>query len=156
MAIRKPLDVEMLWRLDRIGGVSLSPDGAAAVCAVTSYSMEENKSRSALWLLPTDACAPRKLTSAGEKDGKPRWSPKGDAIAFVGKREQGGKKDSTPQLYVILAAGGEAERKSDFAPGIEDFKWMPDGKRIVFVSWVWPDAKGARAQAKKHKEFADR
>ncbi|HXF78054.1 MAG TPA: S9 family peptidase, partial [Usitatibacter sp.] len=60
------------------------------------------------------------------------------------------------QLYVIPAAGGEAVRKSDFAPGIDDFKWMPDGKRIAFVSWVWPDARGSRAQAKRHEEFKER
>jgi len=33
---------------------------------------------------------------------------------------------------------------------------MPDGRRIVFVAWVWPDLKGARAQARRHKEQADR
>jgi dipeptidyl aminopeptidase/acylaminoacyl peptidase len=157
MAIRSgSIDIDKLWRLDRVGGVSLSPDGSAVACAVTSYSMQENKSRSALWLLSTTSWAPRRLTSAGEKDGKPQWSPKGDSIAFVGKREQGGQKDATPQLYVIPAAGGEAERKSDFGPGIEDFKWMPDGRRIVFASWVWPDSKGSRAQAKRHKEFSER
>ncbi|QJR15349.1 alpha/beta hydrolase family protein [Usitatibacter palustris] len=154
--MRKPIDIETLWRLERAGAVSLSPDGSAAVCSVTSYKMEDNKGRTALWLLPTASCSPRRLTTGGEKDGNPAWSPQGDRIAFLAKREQDGRTDAEPQLYVIPAAGGEAERKSDFAPGIDDFKWMPDGKRIVFVSWVWPDAKGAREQAKRHKKFTDR
>ena len=153
---RKPLDVETLWKLQRVGALSLSPDGRSAVCSVTSFSMEENKGRASLWLLPTDSTSPRRLTSAGDKDGNPAWSPKGDRIAFLAKREQGGRKDKEAQLYVIPAAGGEAERKSDFAPGIDDFKWMPDGRRVVFASWVWPDAKGARAQAKRYKEFSER
>jgi dipeptidyl aminopeptidase/acylaminoacyl peptidase len=153
---RKPLDVDTLWKLERIGALSLSPDARTAVCAVTSYSMDENKARTSLWLLPTGARDPRRLTSAGDKDGAPAWSPQGDRIAFVAKREQGGKKDSEPQLYVIAAAGGEAERKSDFTPGVGEFKWMPDGRRIVFVSWVWEGAKGVAAQAKKHKAFSDR
>ena len=152
----KPIDVDLLWDLERIGNVSLSRDGRAAVCAVTAYSMKDNKAATSLWLLPTDTCAPRRLTSAGEKDGQPAWSPKGDRIAFLAKRELGARKDAEKQLYVIGTAGGEAERKSDFAPGIEDFKWMPDGRRVVFVSWVWPDEKGARAQAKRHKEFTER
>jgi len=156
MPRKNPLDVDTLWRLERVGLPALSPDGQAAVCSVTTYSMEENKGRTNLWLLPTDSTAPRKLTSAGDKDGNPAWSPKGERIAFLARREQGGKKDKEAQLYVIAAAGGEAERKSDFAPGIDDFKWMPDGRRIVFVSWVWPDVKGARAQAKRHKEFSER
>jgi dipeptidyl aminopeptidase/acylaminoacyl peptidase len=153
---RKPIDVDILWRLERIGSVALSPDGRAAVCAVSTPSMQENRTRTSLWLLPTDSCAPRRLTSAGDKDGSPAWSPQGDRIAFLAKRDQGGRKDAESQLYVIDAAGGEAERKSDFAPGIDDFKWMPDGRRIVFVSWVWPDVKGARAQAKRHKELTER
>ena len=118
--------------------------------------MQENKGRTHLWLLPTGSCAPRKLTSAGDKDGLPAWSPGGERIAFVAKREQDGRKDAEAQLYVISAAGGEAERKTDFAPGIDDFRWMPDGNRIVLVSWVWPGAPGATAQAKRHKAFTER
>jgi len=154
---RKPLDIDTLWKIERISSVSLAPDGAHAICAVTSYSMEDNKSRSSLWLMPTSTTSPRRLTSAGEKDGSPAWSPQGDRIAFLAKREQEGRKDAERQLYVICAAGGEAERKSDFGPGIEDFKWMPDGRRIVFVSWVWPGVKGSRAQQKKRfKAFTER
>ncbi len=152
----KSLDVEKLWKLERIGSVALAPDGSAAACAVTSWSMEDNKGASSLWLLPTGSCAPRRLTSAGERDGQPAWSPDGDRIAFLAKREQEGKKDSERQLYVIPSAGGEAERKSHFGPGIDDFKWMPDGKRIAFISWVWPGVKGARAQERLHKAFTER
>jgi dipeptidyl aminopeptidase/acylaminoacyl peptidase len=150
------LSVDDLWHIERIGAVSLSPDGAQAVCSVTSYSMEENKGSASLWLLSTFGGEPRRLTSGGEKDGQPAWSPRGDAIAFVAKREQQGKKDDTPQLYVIAPDGGEARRISDLAPGIESFKWLPDGKRIAFAAWVWPDAKGSKAQAKRHKAFKDR
>src|SRR5438128_2312735 len=104
---------------------------------------------------PSSAWA-RGLTSSGEKDGQPAWSPTGERIAFVARREQEGRKDDTPQLYVIAHDGGEARRVSDFAPGIDAFKWFPDGKRIAFISWVWPDAKGSKAQAKRHQEFKDR
>jgi hypothetical protein len=41
---KKPFGVDELWQLERIGGVSLSPDGAQAVCSVSSYSMADNKS----------------------------------------------------------------------------------------------------------------
>ncbi|MEO7156539.1 MAG: S9 family peptidase, partial [Vicinamibacterales bacterium] len=150
------IDIEALWKLERIGGVALAPDGHAAVCAVSSYSMEDNKGVTALWLLPTGACAPRRLTSAGDRDVQPAWSPASDRIAFLAKREQQGRKDAERQLYVIPAAGGEAERKGNFGPGIDDFKWMPDGRRIAFISWVWPDVKGSRAQDRRHKEFTGR
>ena len=148
--------IDDLWRIERVGGISLSPDGAQAVCPLTSYSMEDNSASSALWLLSTFGGEPRRLTHCGAKDGQPAWSPAGDAIAFVAQREQQGRKDETPQLYLIAPDGGEARRVSDFAPGIEAFKWFPDGRRIAFIAWVWPDLKGTRAQAKRYKEFKER
>ena len=153
---KKSITVDDLWRVERIGALSASPDGAQVVCSVTRFDMEENKGATSLWLLSTFGGEPRRLTSCGEKDGQPAWSPQGDRIAFVAKREQEGRKDETPQLYLIAPDGGEAQRVSDFAPGIDAFKWFPDGKRIAFVAWVWPDVKGAKAQAKRFKEFKDR
>ena len=153
---RRPIDVDALWQLERVANVALAPDGSAAVCCVTSYSMQENKGATSLWLLPTGSRAPRRLTRFGEKDGKPAWSPNGDRIAFLAKREQEGRKDEEAQLYVIPAGGGEAERVTNFRPGIEDFRWMPDGKRIAFISWVWLELRGSRAQDRRHKEFTER
>ncbi len=153
---KRPITVDELWKLERIGGIALAPDGAQAVCSVSSYAMDENKAQSHLWLLSTFGGTPRRLTSCGEKDGQPAWSPRGDAIAFVAKREQQGKKDDTPQLYLIAPDGGEARRISDFAPGIDAFKWFPDGKRIAFVAWVWPELRGSAAQAKQFKSFKER
>lgn len=156
MARPAVLDVDTLWTLERVGSVSLSPDGSVAVCSVTAHDMQENKGRTSLWLLPTSACAPRRLTRCGEKDANPAWSPQGDRVAFLAKREQEGAKDDESQLYVIDAAGGEAERVSDFGPGVVGFRWMPDGRRIVFVSWVWPKLKGSAAQNREAKAFRDR
>ena len=153
---RKNIGVEDLWKFERIGALSLSPDGAQAVCTVQAFSMDENKGQTSLWLLSTFGGGPRRLTHCGEKDGQPAWSPTGERIAFVARREQQGTKDETPQLYVISPDGGEARRVSDFAPGIESFKWLPDGKRIAFVAWVWPELRGVRAQARRFKEFKER
>ncbi len=154
-APKKSLDVEALWKIERLGSVSLSPDGQRAVCALSSFSMSDNKATASLYLVG-EGVEPRRLTTSGEKDGAPAWSPRGDRIAFLGKREQEGKKDETAQLYVIAPDGGEARRVSDFAPGIEAFKWFADGQRIAFVAWVWPEERGAKAQAKRHKAFKDR
>lgn len=143
-----PLSVDDLWALERLGAPSLSPDGRLAVCTLTRSDMEANTSSSSLWLMPTGQAAPRRLTSCGDHCG--------EHIAFLARREQEGEKDASTQLYLIAPDGGEARRASRFAPGIESFKWLPDGRRIVFAAWVWPELKGAAAQAKRHKEYSER
>ncbi len=156
MAQTKTLDIDTLWRIERLGPPSLSPDGAQAVAAVTRHSMDDNSASSSLWLLSTLGGKPRALTSCGNKDGQPQWSPHGDRIAFVAKREQQGCKDDEAQLYLIAPDGGEAQRAASVATGVDAFRWMPDGKRFVFVSWVWPDLKGEKAQARRLAEFKKR
>ncbi|KQW40402.1 S9 family peptidase [Rhizobacter sp. Root404] len=153
---KKLITIDDLWKFERIGGLSLAPDGAQAVCAVSSFSMEDNKSVASLWLLSTFGGAPRRLTSCGEKDGQAQWSPSGEQIAFIARREQEGRKDESAQLYLIAPDGGEARRATHFAPGVGAFKWFPDGKRLAFVAWVWPELKGTKAQARRWREFQDR
>ena len=140
---KKTFTVEDLWRIERLGAPSLAPDGAQAVAALTRFSMDDNKSASSLWLLST-------------LGGAPRWSPRGDLIAFTAKREQQGKKDDETQLYVIAPDGGEARRAAEVATGVEAFRWCPDGRRLLFISWVRPELKGSAAQAKAHKAFKER
>src|SRR3990167_3885869 len=156
MPKRQQMTIDDLWQLQRLGPPSVSPDGAQVVCALASFSMDENKSDSALWLLATLGGEPRPLTHWGAKGGRPRFSPDGHLVGFVAQREQQGHKDEAPQFYVIPVDGGEAQRVGDVATGIDAFRWCPDGRHIVFVSWVWPALKGEKAQAKAMKAFKAR
>ena len=150
---KKPLDVDALWAIKRIGAPTLAPDGRYVCAPVTSYDMDKNEGVTELWLFPTGFGAkpafakPRKLT-AGDKDSDPRWSPDGKWIAFTAKR----KDDAEPQVYLIAPDGGEATRLTNLATGALALKWFPDSKRIAFVSWVWPDLATEAAQGKRMKE----
>src|ERR1041385_3949174 len=114
---RKRITVEDLWRIERPAQPTLSPDGAQVCVSVSAYDMKENKSRSSLWVLSAFGGEPRRLTSAGDKDGEPSWSPDGSSIAFVAKRHgtDGEKDDEEAQVYVIAPDGGEARRATDIA-----------------------------------------
>ena len=156
MAANKLLTVDDLWKIERLGAPGVSPDGAQAVASLTSFSMDDSKSSSSLWLLSTLGGTPRRLTSCGDRDGNARWSPDGHLIAFTAKREQEGTKDDETQLYLIAPDGGEARRAAEVATGVDAFRWCHDGRRLVFVSWVWPELKGTKAQAKKLAQFKKR
>ncbi len=152
---RPPLTVEALWALRRVGAPTVSPDGALACAAVTSYDMDRNEGSTALWLFPTGlaerkGAKARKLTE-GDKDSEPAWSPDGRFIAFTAKR----KDDTEPQVYLIAPDGGEARRLTSLATGAASIKWFADGKRIAFVSWVWPDLATDAQQGKRLKARKD-
>jgi dipeptidyl aminopeptidase/acylaminoacyl peptidase len=158
-----PLDVDTLWRLARVGALALSPDGRHAVCAIGQPDMEANRSRTHLWRLstPGTGVAPeaREFTHCGDQDSAPAYSPDGTQIAFVARRPdpaKAGQLDATPQLYLMPADGGEARRVSDFAPGVGAFRWLPDGRSLVFVAWVWPELNSAKAQAARYREHGER
>ena len=154
---KKPITVEDLWQLDRPAQPTLSPDGAQACVSVSSFDMEQNKQRASLWLLSAFGGEPRRLTSAGEKDGEPRWSPDGRWIAFVAKRPAAGseKGDDEAQVYLIAPDGGEARRLTDLATGVLGIKWFPDSRRLAFISWVWPDEKSPEKIAKRYRKMKD-
>ena len=154
---KKRLTVEDLWKLERPAQPTLSPDGAQACVSVTSYDMKENKARASLWLLSAFGGEPRRLTSAGERDGEPRWSPDGRWIAFVAKRPAAGedKGDEEPQVYVIAPDGGEARRVTAMPTGAFGIKWFPDSKRIAFLSHVWPGVRGMKRLEKRYKAYKD-
>ncbi len=155
------ITAEHLWKLERPAQPTLSPDGAQACVSVTSFDMAENKGRSSLWLYSAFGGEPRRLTRAGEKDGEPKWSPDGQWIAFVAKRAPASiddphdKGDEESQVYLIAPDGGEARRLTTIATGAFAIKWFPDSRKIAFLSWVWPEAKGLADIAKRYKARKD-
>jgi dipeptidyl aminopeptidase/acylaminoacyl peptidase len=156
MAKSQPITIDDLWAMARAGSPSLSPDGAQAVCSATQFDMAANTSSSSLWVLSALGGRPRRLTQCGDKDGQPQFAPDGHRVGFVAKREQQGKKDEAPQFYVIAADGGEAERIGQVPTGVDAFRWCPDGHHLLLVSWVFPEARGEKGQAKAMTAWRER
>ncbi len=129
---RKPMTVEDLWSLQRVGAPVLSPDGRTAAFTVSTYDPEEDRSNADIWLLDVATGSARRLTSNKASDTSPAFSPDGKRLAFLSRREG----DKATQLYVIARDGGEAERLTEMPLGVSNPKWFPDGKRIAFVSSV--------------------
>lgn len=145
-----PLTVADLWAVQRVGGPSLSPDGRQAVISLTSYNLDENSSTGDLWILDTQANAPRQLTQHSSREGDATWSPDGKWIAFTAQRDG----DEAAQVYLISPTGGEARRLTQLATGVSALRWFPQSQRLAFISWVWPDLKTPEENARRLKERA--
>ena len=132
---RQPFSAERSWEIQRIGAPTLSPDGRFAVSAVTRYDIEENEGAADLWLWTTDGKEMRRLTTDPGERELALVQPDGKRVAFVAQRD----KDKAPQLYVIPISGGEAVGVTNVPTGVAQPKWFPDGKKLAFLTRVWPD-----------------
>ncbi len=145
-AASHPFGFDDMARLKRLGGFDVSRDGKWVAYAVGSADVDENKTTSAIWLLPLDRSSPPRQVSAGaKKDRDPRFSPDGKRLAFVSDR------DGTPQIYLLDLAGGEPRKLTHAAEGFDAPIWSPDGSFLVAASEVWADCKTETCNAARHE-----
>ena len=145
---KRPLTIDEIWAVERVGAPVLSPDGSLAAFAVSTYDAGENQLDTDLWTVPAAGGAPRRLTTHKGQSRSPAFSPDGKRIAFVSKRGT----DRQNQIYVLPLDGGEAERVTEMPLGVSSPRWLPDGKRIVFVSTVIAGAESPEETRKKLEE----
>ncbi len=145
-AAERPFRFEDLSRLERISSYDLSPDGKSLALAVTVPDVEENRSRSAVWIKPAGGGPARRLTSGQHRDTDPLFSPDGRHVAFLSNRSGG------QQIWTLDLSGGEPRQAAAFVNDIGAFQWSPDGKFFVFTSDVFPDCPDAACTGSRLKE----
>ena len=130
----KPLSVEVLWELERIGSPVISPVGGHVVAPITGYDTDDDSSETRLWLFAADGSIERPLTARGQSAGNAVFSPDGSTLAFTSRRND----DEAAQIYLLpMDRPGEAERLTEVPTGVNGVKWV--GDHLYFISRVWPD-----------------
>lgn len=147
---KRPLTVEDIWKVHRVGQPSISPDGKWVAVEVSRYNMEDNSSTSDIWLLSSDGKTQKPLTAFKGKDSNPLWSPDGKKIAFVSKRA-----GDVAQIHVISPEGGEAVPVSDLPMGPSGLKWSHDSTTIYCVVQTWADTPDDESFKKKEKALKE-
>jgi dipeptidyl aminopeptidase/acylaminoacyl peptidase len=108
-----------------ITGLDISPDGRFITFGSILHGVSQ------VYVQSLDGGEPVQITHGAESAAQPKWSPRGDLIAYL--QDDGG--DENYQVYVVSPEGGEP-RDITNAPGKlhEDFSWSWDGSRITYVS----------------------
>jgi dipeptidyl aminopeptidase/acylaminoacyl peptidase len=114
----------------------ISAGGEYVAYTLTRPDWKENEFVSQIWLASAGGGEPRQLTFAPQSSSSPRWSPDGQWLAFLSRRQG----DDSTQVYRISPYGGEAERLSDHSSAISAFDWSPDSRSIAFIAGDIPSA----------------
>jgi dipeptidyl aminopeptidase/acylaminoacyl peptidase len=128
------LRIDDLYRIAMPQEPTAAPDGSAVVYALRQADRESDRDVVSLWRVGADGTAAHRLT-AGPADSAPAYSPDGTQIAFLRATE-----GSAPQIWLLPAAGGEAEQLTTLPLGAGAPVWSPDGARIAFSAAVDPAA----------------
>ena len=66
------------------------------------------------------------MTAVGTSASRPRWSPDGKYLSFLGSRGEG-----KTQVWTLFRHGGDAVQITEVRQGVSSYDWSPDGGRLV-------------------------
>lgn len=118
----EPLRERDVIRFRMLADPQVSPDGGRVAFVVFEQDAEANHQATSIWTVAADGSAPARRLTAGPRDLRPRWSPDGSRLAFLGAREREWAKD----LYVLDMGGGEPQCVARLPRGITDYAWSED------------------------------
>ena len=127
-AATRHLGIDELFRLNAVSDPQISPEGDWIAYVITRQDLQEDESRSRVWIVPAGGGEPVAMTAGDVSSSYPRWSPDGRYLAFLSARDEG-----ETQVWRLFRKGGEAEQLTDTAQSVEEFSWSPDSRRMLLL-----------------------
>ena len=124
------LTPEVMWKMSRAGGSSISPDGTTLLYQQTDYTMAENRGVTTIWVEDLASKAVTRLTDNTSNNVSPKWSADGSRIYFLSDRS------GSMQVWEMTAAGANAKQLSDLDKDIEGFGVSPKGDKAWYVQRI--------------------
>jgi dipeptidyl aminopeptidase/acylaminoacyl peptidase len=120
-----------LFALQYAADPEIAPDARHIAYVRMSYDLVNDKPRGAIWLVDCGNGEQSPLGAGPAGQSRPRWSPDGGRLAYVGADENG-----RPQLWVRWLANGASARLADLPAAPGAVAWSPDGRLIAFTMMV--------------------
>src|SRR5258706_8220444 len=132
-AQKQPFAVDTMLKISRISEPALSRDGKLVAFTVQTVDVEKNTKPKQIYTVPLDGGLPRPITRDGTQNERARWSPDSKQIYFVSTRE------GSSQIWKMDPDGSNARQISHLSTEARGILVSADGKKIVFLSSVYPE-----------------
>jgi dipeptidyl aminopeptidase/acylaminoacyl peptidase len=150
---KRPFTFENMMALKRVGAPVPSPDGKWVVFDCVDVDLAANTKISHLWIVPASGGEARRLNQTPNHEERPRFSPDGKRLIWTSKAT-----DPT-QIWMCNftpESGGldGTHQVTNISTGADGAIWSPDGKSIVFLSSVYPEAKDDAENKRRDEELS--
>ena len=140
---QKTLTPENLWKLNRVYGEQVSPDGKSIIYSQKSYQLEEDKGTTHLMKMPAVGGNAKMISDGKSSVYEAQWRPDGKKIGYLSL------ESGSMQLWEMNPDGTGAAQLSNLEGGISNFHYAPDMKHISFTMEV----KIEESLADKHSDL---
>ena len=120
---------ELLWKLKRISNIQVSPDQTKVLFSQKTYDLAKNGGKSDLYIYNLKTETLNMVSGLESGIWNAQWRPDGKKIGFIM-----GKKGGS-EIFEINPNGTDIKRISQIGR-LNEFKYSPNGKRILFTQKV--------------------
>ena len=133
-----------IGRLVSVADPQLAPGGQRILVVVSRPNFATNRHDAEVVLVDVAGGGQRVLVAGRPTVKQPRWSPAGDAVAFLARTGEG--KDAHSQLFVQTLATGAVRQLTTAPENVQLYAWNPAGTALAYSSADAPPNAAERAR----------